>query len=127
MADNSGNVSGRRPVLGIIVTNLLMSAALIFVFSLNGDILQLINPIVMLVLYIVLFHFLYRRVVWARWTLTALFTISGLTDIAGVFFLLMSGAFAFLMVIFGIAVIRLVSAAILIFAPSVRAYFDSGN
>ena len=119
---------GRRIVLAIIIVNLFMSVLSIIYLNVSSVAGGLLHQVIHLVLSIVFFYFLYRGVSWVRLAAIILFILSGVSGIIGgiiMFFYLADTAF--IVISLAMYVMHIVSGAVLLFSPSIKAYFQKAD
>ncbi len=117
---------GQGIILALIIVNLLASVAATVYVSAFGVQGALPQQLIHLVLSVIFFYSLYRGVPWVRIAAIVLFVISGMTGIAGGFWMLfMLVAEPYVYILFGMSLIHLISAAVLLFSPPVKAYFQT--
>jgi hypothetical protein len=118
---------GRSIVIAIIAANLLAGIVSIVYLSRGVNAHQMLaHQLLRFVLAAVVFYYLLKGVPWARIVAVVLFTISSVTGVIGGFillFMLVSESFVYFNL--GISGLHLVSAAVLMFSPSVKEYFSS--
>lgn len=117
--------SGRRLVLAIIVASLTLDVLVIVTFNFVRGAELLPQQIVRFLLTVVLYVFLYRGANWARWAAGILFSLSGFGALQEWFALVSISMAGLLLIAMGLVYVA--STVILLFVPSVRAYFSPGS
>lgn len=116
---------GRRLVLAVIVASLSISGIVIIVTNMPRGSDELPSQTIRLFLTVVLCIFLYRGSNWARWVAGILLVFGAVTSMILGFGITSSTPAGLLIVLMGL--VYSASAVVLIFVPSVRAYFRAGN
>ncbi len=114
--------TGRRLVLAVIVASLMISILVIVVFNISRGPERLPQQIVRFLGTIALCVFLYRGANWARWVVSILSILAGFGALLLGLDALSSSGMGFLLIAMGL--VYVVSAGILLFVPTVRAYFS---
>jgi hypothetical protein len=116
--------AGRSLVLAVIVATVTLSVLSIVAFNMVRGSERLPQQIARLVLTLGLCVFHYRGANWARWAAGILFAMGGVASLLGVVALSTSMAGLLLLVmgsVYGAC------AAVLLFVPTVRAYFGAAS
>lgn len=108
-------------VLAVIVASLTMSLLVIVLFNLGRGPERLPQQIIRFLLTAGLCVFLYRGANWARWVGGVLFALGALGSLLGGLALLSTSIAGVLLLV--MCLVYSASAVILLFVPTVRAYF----
>jgi len=118
------SAAGRRLVLAIVVATLALSV-LVDVMLITNRGSERLWDIVRFLLTVGLCVFLYRGVNWARWVASILFALGGLRSLIGGGTILARSMAGLLLL--GMGLVYVASAVILLFVPTVKAYFGVGK
>jgi hypothetical protein len=117
--------TGRRLILAVIAATLTLDVLAIVTSSAILGPQRLPQQIVRFLLSIGLCVYLYRGANWARWVAGILYALAGLGSLVAGLAALTASMAGLLLLVMGLVYVA--SAVVLLFVPTVRAYFGAGT